>query len=82
MQQFWAMCDHFGWERDDQERDQALQEIRDAIAIQFNAFFGGDANNLESWQLLLHVVQEKNIPDNVKECKEVHQTTALSCSPY
>lgn len=55
MRQFWRLCDLKGWERDTPEREQALEGIRNAIAQQFNAFYGSNADDLNGWHNLCRV---------------------------
>ena len=71
MEQFWDMVNEFGWGREDPERSNALDGVRDAIAMQFNEFYGGDVNDLVSWQALCQVLRMANIPETVDGCKSV-----------
>ncbi|KAJ3897733.1 hypothetical protein F5879DRAFT_995611 [Lentinula edodes] len=70
MIQFRCMCRLYGWRHDSEERKQALAGVRDAIALQFNAFYGSGANSLNGWHSLYRALQVPDIPDTVKGCKE------------
>ncbi|KAJ3850370.1 hypothetical protein EV368DRAFT_45453 [Lentinula lateritia] len=70
MYQFRKMCRSYGWRPDSEEKKQALEGVRDAIALQFNAFYGSDANSLNGWHSLYRALQVQDIPDTVKGCKE------------
>lgn len=77
MKQFWEMADDFDWDREDPERSKALDGVRDAIAMQFNEFYGGDVNDLVSWQALCQVLRMDDIPDTVDGCKSVRLSKQL-----
>ncbi|KAJ3927178.1 MAG: hypothetical protein NXY57DRAFT_965733 [Lentinula lateritia] len=70
MVQFRSMCRLYGWCHDSEERKQALEGVRDAIALQFNAFYGSGANSLNGWHSLYRALRVQDIPDTVKGCKE------------
>ncbi|KAJ4490647.1 hypothetical protein J3R30DRAFT_3278865 [Lentinula aciculospora] len=74
MAQFWEMCDCYHWDKEDDERTEALAGIRDAIAQQFNAFYGDDADSLEGWHSLFRALQIQDVPDTVKGCKDLIET--------
>jgi len=65
------MCDQFGWEKEDLEREEAHELFRDALTKQFNSSFGTDANNLEAWQNLCAILNVDPVPTALKECREV-----------
>ncbi|KAJ3773145.1 hypothetical protein FB446DRAFT_642217 [Lentinula raphanica] len=70
MPQFWELCDQYGWRRNSQEGKEALNQIRNAIALQFNAIYGSDENSLNGWHNLFRALQTPEIPETVKDCKE------------
>ncbi|KAJ3746104.1 hypothetical protein DFH05DRAFT_1483715 [Lentinula detonsa] len=74
MPQFWKLCDLYNWDRDSDEREEALTEIRDAIAQQFNAFYGSDVESLNGWHNLYRALQIADIPDTVQGCKDMIET--------
>ncbi|KAJ3730639.1 hypothetical protein C8R42DRAFT_568844 [Lentinula raphanica] len=70
MPQFRELCDQYGWRRNSQEGKEALNQIRNAIALQFNAIYGSDANSLNGWHNLFRALQTPEIPETVQDCKE------------
>ncbi|GAW07583.1 autophagic vacuole formation-like [Lentinula edodes] len=74
MAQFWELSNLYGWDRDSDERADALAKMRDAIAQQFNAFYGSDADSLDGWYNLFQALQVQDIPDTVKGCKDLIRT--------
>ncbi|KAJ3879748.1 hypothetical protein F5051DRAFT_325219 [Lentinula edodes] len=73
MAQFWELCNLYSWDRNSDERAEALAKMRDAIAQQFNAFYGTDADSLDGWYNLFQALQVQ-IPDTVKGCKDLIRT--------
>ena len=71
MDQFRSMSNAQGWQHDSPVRHQALEELRDAIAMQFNLAYGEDVNDLTAWHALFQVLRLTNIPDTVGGCKAV-----------
>ena len=71
MAQFWGLCNLKGWEHDNPERNEALNDIRNAIAQQFNQFYGSDVNDLNGWHNLCQALQVGDLPDTVNGCKAV-----------
>ncbi|KAK0477237.1 hypothetical protein EDD18DRAFT_100086 [Armillaria luteobubalina] len=70
MQQFWSMIRQFGWTRDeDPRKTEALSGIQDAIALQFNGIYGGNAADLAAWQRLWEIVGEGEMPTNINACR-------------
>ncbi|KAJ3997377.1 hypothetical protein F5050DRAFT_1435198 [Lentinula boryana] len=74
MAQFWELCDLYNWDGESDERKEALAEIRGAIAQQFNAFYGSDAESLNGWHSLYQALQIADIPDTVQGCKDMIET--------
>ncbi|KIK64219.1 hypothetical protein GYMLUDRAFT_71635 [Collybiopsis luxurians FD-317 M1] len=70
MDQFWELCDLLAWDREDPERLEALNGVRDGIAQQFNAFYGNDENNLNAWHNLYRALGEKDVPGSTEKCKK------------
>ncbi|KAE9390058.1 hypothetical protein BT96DRAFT_959870 [Gymnopus androsaceus JB14] len=71
MPQFWKLCDQNGWERDTPERDEPLDGIRNAIALQFNAFYGSNVDDLNGWHNLCRALRVQDLPDTVNGCKAI-----------
>jgi hypothetical protein len=65
------MCDHFDWDRDDVDRDDAFQSFRIALTEEFNTKYGTDANSLAAWQLLCVRLGVDPVPAEIKQCREV-----------
>ena len=59
----------------DEERDDAREDFRRAMVLDFNETFGVDVNNLTSWQKLCSILRVDPIPDHIKDCRSV------SCCP-
>ncbi|KAK0203984.1 hypothetical protein DFS33DRAFT_850103 [Desarmillaria ectypa] len=69
MSQFREMSSQFGWGKC--ERLEALDDLRDAIAQQFNDIYGADVKDLQAWQRLCGLVGDGNIPDSIEACRAV-----------
>ncbi|KAF9072490.1 hypothetical protein BDP27DRAFT_1418102 [Rhodocollybia butyracea] len=74
MAQFWQLCNHMGWAHNTSERKEALGGIRNAIAQQFNAFYGGSAEDLNGWHNLYRALRVPDVPDSVAGCKALVPT--------
>lgn len=71
MGEFYRMCDMFQWDRDDEERQEARDKIKDALAQQFNDIYGTDVNDLASWQNLCSVLNLSNVPEEIGPCRRL-----------
>ena len=71
MEQFYSMCDFFGWEKGDTERDTARESLKDAVTMQFNSIYGTDVNDLKTWRNLCQVLGIDPIPEGLKACRDV-----------
>lgn len=69
--EFYRMCDFYGWERNDDERDEAFAAFRIALTRQFNTTFGTDANSLTSWQSLCIRLGVNPVPETMNACRDV-----------
>lgn len=78
MDEFYRMCDSFGWMRQDSERENARQGLKDAMVQQFNDLYGTDVNNISSWYKLCQVLQVSPIPEGLEACREVCCLKAVS----
>ncbi|TFK93886.1 hypothetical protein K466DRAFT_580523 [Polyporus arcularius HHB13444] len=76
--EFYRMCDHFGWRRYSNERDQARDAMRRAMVQQFNHTFGTNAEDLASWQKLCEIIQIDPIPDKLKQCRRAVVTSHIN----
>lgn len=70
IEEFYRMCDYFGWDREDEERKQAHRLFKDAMVLRFNELYGTDVSSLENWHKLCIAVDIDPLPQTVEECKE------------
>lgn len=78
--EFYRMCDFFGWERNDVNRRQARQAFKDAMVHHFNSVYGSDVSDIENWHRLCLAVRIETLPLTIAECKEVCTSVTLSLS--
>ena len=71
MSEFWRMCRYFGWNKEDEEQQEAREELKDAMVQQFNEFYGTDIEDINSWQILCGVLGISPIPQELKACRKV-----------
>ncbi|CAE6411270.1 unnamed protein product [Rhizoctonia solani] len=57
------------WSKED--LDQARIGFRNALAKDFNDFYGTDENDLASWQKLCTVLNLGNIPNELESCRKL-----------
>ncbi|KAI1792899.1 hypothetical protein LXA43DRAFT_972240 [Ganoderma leucocontextum] len=70
MDEFYAMCDSFGWhDRDDEERELARDRLRDAMVKQFNNVYGTDVDDLVAWQDLCRALELDPVPSKLRQCR-------------
>ncbi|EUC59456.1 autophagic vacuole formation-like protein, putative [Rhizoctonia solani AG-3 Rhs1AP] len=74
MAEFYRMCDRFGWERDDEDREEARDLLKDAMVHEFNAIYGTDHESLAAWQSLCRVLNLTNVPDKLEACRRLVQS--------
>ena len=91
VEEFYRMCDLFGWKRtstkkevgcretDDADRKFriARQAFNDAMAKQFNSIYGTDLNDISAWKNLCRVLRIIPIPKGLEECQEVSNLDCL-----
>jgi len=78
MDEFHAMCDHFGWWGKNAEKADARARLKDAMVIQFNAMFGIDPNDLDSWHQVCQIIDISPIPTTVAACRKVVRSTHIN----
>lgn len=71
MEEFYRMCDFFGWNRNDPDRKDAHEELRGAMVQEFNSLYGEDIDDLLLWQELCKAVRILPIPDDIGTCRKV-----------
>ncbi|KAF8161658.1 hypothetical protein B0H34DRAFT_767235 [Crassisporium funariophilum] len=76
--EFYRMCDSFGWDRGDEDRDNAHQEFRVALTQQFNTNFGTDVEDLAAWQRLCGRLGISPIPETLKRCRAIVTNTHVN----
>jgi hypothetical protein len=69
--EFYRMCDYFGWEKGDDERDEAHAEFKTAMVLKFNELYGTDTEDIECWHRLCVAVDIDPLPATIKDCKAV-----------
>lgn len=69
--EFYRMCDTFGWNHGNSDREQAFQLFQDALVTEFNDIYGRDDNDLQSWQGLCVALSITPAPTSVKSAKKV-----------
>jgi hypothetical protein len=77
MAEFYRMCDLFGWQRDDEEKEKARELLKDALTQQFNDMYGTDVDDIRSWQNLCRILEIVPIPDALHACREVSHPTLM-----
>lgn len=75
MAEFYRMCDEFGWERGDEDREEAHGLLKDALTKQFNTMYGTEEDSMDSWQKLCRALNITPMPETLHACrKEVMAT--------
>jgi len=75
--EFYRMCDSFGWERGDQ-RETAYRGLKDAMVLQFNSLYGTNENDIGAWNNLCQVLQIAPIPEGLELCRETVKNTHVN----
>ncbi|KAG2121769.1 hypothetical protein DEU56DRAFT_746514, partial [Suillus clintonianus] len=76
--EFYRMCDQFNWDREDEEKEKASSDFKDALVQQFNHIYGTDADDLTSWRTLCQVVRISPIPESLMSCREAVKATHVN----
>lgn len=71
MAEFDRMCDTFGWKRRNRKRRAARENFMAALVQQFNALYGNEVDNLQSWQGLCRALDILPPPDSLTGAKKV-----------
>lgn len=82
MEEFYRMCDFFGWGRDDPDRKDAHEEFRTAMVQEFNSLYGKDIDDLSAWQNLCKTVRILPVPDDIDTCRKVGLFARLNLMTY
>lgn len=65
------MCDFFGWDRDDEERNIAHPDFKIALVHQLNNLYGTDVDDIEPWQKLCLALDIIPLPQGINKCRKV-----------
>jgi hypothetical protein len=79
VQEFYRMCDFFEWERDDYEKKTAHEEFKTAIVLTFNALYGTDVEDIDSWHKLCVALDINPLPKRLKNCRRVSTPPCDAC---
>ncbi len=71
MDEFYRMCDDFHWWGEDPRKLAARQLFKDALTKQFNAIYGTNVDDINSWQKLCQILDITPIPDDLDDCRNV-----------
>ncbi|KXN85784.1 hypothetical protein AN958_10842 [Leucoagaricus sp. SymC.cos] len=63
LEEWWGSCKDL-W-------DIALGRYQDALVLQFNAWYGTDVDDLETWHRVLKIIGVDKLPETVSECKQL-----------
>ncbi|KDQ53382.1 hypothetical protein JAAARDRAFT_137257, partial [Jaapia argillacea MUCL 33604] len=78
MQEFGRMCREYRWGRYDPERDEVYNRFKDALTQQFNAIYGTDVDDINSWRNLCQVLLISPIPEGLKACRQAVEETHVN----
>lgn len=67
------MCQHFNWDKEDEDREEAHKAFKDALTQQFNDYYGTDVDNIASWQKLCRRLGVEPIPEGLQACRAVRE---------
>ncbi|KII91997.1 hypothetical protein PLICRDRAFT_457370 [Plicaturopsis crispa FD-325 SS-3] len=67
--EFHRMCDFFGWDRGDEERDEAYDGLKVAMTKQFNGLYGEDENDVALWVALCQLIEINPVPTKLRDCR-------------
>ncbi|KAG9225022.1 hypothetical protein CCMSSC00406_0001827 [Pleurotus cornucopiae] len=68
--EFYRLCDFYGWDRDDPDREEAHQAFKDALVQEFNDIYGTDENDIDSWHKICTVLDIDPLPDTLQEARD------------
>ncbi|ODH12931.1 hypothetical protein ACO22_07772 [Paracoccidioides brasiliensis] len=68
--EFYRMCDHFGWGKQNQDRKNALFKFKNAMVMKFNDLYGSDTDDINCWHRLCIAVDIDPLPQTIKACKK------------
>lgn len=65
------MANRLHWNKD--ERQTRREELRDALALQFNVYYGSRVDDVDAWKGMCAVLGIEDIPEDLKSCRAVRQ---------
>ena len=68
---FYRLCNYNAWHKGQPLRKQAGEGFKTALILQFNALYGIDADDTNSWQTLCHVLKVQTIPRRLNPSRQV-----------
>lgn len=71
MTEFNRLCKFSNWVAGSRPEQKARGNLRDAMILQFNDFFGTDVNDIQSWHNLCQVLDIVPVPEGLDACKKV-----------
>ena len=69
-QEFYRMCDFFDWHREDSDRQDAHKAFKTALVKQFNALYGTEVDDIESWRGLCRALNIFPLPEKAGEARK------------
>ncbi|KAF5683147.1 hypothetical protein FDENT_7330 [Fusarium denticulatum] len=73
--EFYRMCDHFGWS--DDEATEPWYNFRIALIEEFNYVFGEDENDLQNWKKMFKIIGLSE-PTSLSEARTVMRPTRVN----
>lgn len=64
---------HYSWRRNDPAANEAWNEYRQALVLEFEAWYGTDNDNLSVWHSLCRALQVQPLPTTCADCRQVSQ---------
>ena len=72
--EFSRICGELGWGQESQEREDAYENLREALVLEFNHNYGVNVDEFDSWKNICKDIGIKPIPSSLEECREVSDT--------
>ncbi|KAJ8595549.1 hypothetical protein M405DRAFT_929464 [Rhizopogon salebrosus TDB-379] len=76
--EFYRLCNKFNWDKEDEARQCAHNNFKNALVQQFNHIYGTNQDDLTSWRTLCQIVQISPIPDALQSCREAVKNTHVN----
>ncbi|KAI0700166.1 hypothetical protein BC835DRAFT_1266723 [Cytidiella melzeri] len=73
MAEFYRLCDHKGWDKDDPAKANARELLREAMAHHFNAIYGTDVDDLQAMHNMCTTLRINPVPPTVAKCRQAIQ---------